>query len=467
MALFKIRNLSVSGKLIVMQMFTSVIVLVVIFFAFIISDIRDYKERKLSSMKSIAHVVGKNSVSAIEFQDDEAAAQMLMDLQSMSPEIVYAAITADGSKFASYQKQGLDTIEISQSITTDLSKNKSAFFDELLFINDDIINNGKSIGTISLAVELTELLAIKKAKFQMATILLLVAIAISFLIALMVQPIISRRILNLVHNMKEGRVSSNFNIPSISDDGKDEISTLTQTFNELMEQVKESQQKKDEFIGIASHELKTPLTSVKGYLDLLDTLEDRELNKKFVRRALESSEKLEKLIGDLLDVSKIQSGQLQLNISEFNIDSLINDSISSFQLVSTSHKIDRQDELQGQLITGDKQRIEQVLINLLSNAVKYSPGQNKITVSSYKTEEELVICIRDFGMGIAKEETGEIFERFYRTRNTSVHISGFGLGLYICKDIIRRHHGKIWVENENKGTTVCFSLPLTSERTQV
>jgi signal transduction histidine kinase len=112
------------------------------------------------------------------------------------------------------------------------------------------------------------------------------------------------------------------------------------------------------------------------------------------------------------------------------------------------------------LIIGDRQRIEQVLLNLLSNAIKYSPGENLIEVECEKTEKELIIKIRDFGIGIAKEEQLNIFERFYRTKDLSMHISGFGLGLYICRDIIRRHYGKIWVESTGKGSVFHFSLPI-------
>jgi signal transduction histidine kinase len=101
-----------------------------------------------------------------------------------------------------------------------------------------------------------------------------------------------------------------------------------------------------------------------------------------------------------------------------------------------------------------------VLTNLLSNAVKYSPGQNKVIVYSTKTNDEVIIKIRDFGMGVPKEEQEYIFERFYRTKDIPITITGFGLGLYICRDIIERHKGKIWVETEEKGSTFYFSLPL-------
>src|SRR4029078_4995963 len=148
----------------------------------------------------------------------------------------------------------------------------------------------------------------------------------------------------------------------VDPDGKDEISTLSVVFNKMMGQINESQQKKDEFIGVASHELKTPLTSIKAYLQVLDTIENQQPNKQYVQKALDNVNKLQQLIYDLLDVSKIQSGQLHLNKTEFDVDSLIDETISAFQIVSVNHKITRTGEKLNQTVYADRQRIEQVLV---------------------------------------------------------------------------------------------------------
>jgi signal transduction histidine kinase len=124
--------------------------------------------------------------------------------------------------------------------------------------------------------------------------------------------------------------------------------------------------------------------------------------------------------------------------------------------------IAREGYLCNEKITADRQRIEQVLTNLLSNAIKYSPGESRVLVSCKKTDAELIIKVRDYGLGIPRDEHLNIFERFYRTGELSKNISGFGLGLYICRDIIRRHNGRIWVETEEKGSAFYFSLPLNN-----
>src|SRR6185312_11329085 len=366
---------------------------------------------------------------------------------------------------ARYSRGGADSFKIRDI----LKQKKFLFIDNELLVSNPIVSNNEVIGKVYLDVELSELQQIKKYKFELAIILLIGAIVFSFLIALGIQTYISKPLLKLVNTMKKVSKTGDYQKP-LADEGKDEIGTLIQVYNKLMQQIQENIQKKDEFIGIASHELKTPLTTIKGYIEMLNMMEQDPTKKQFVQKAMKNVNKLERLIKDLLDVSKIQSGQLQLEMNDFNIQDLLDDTVNSVQLVST-HEIIREDNLGNEMIYGDRQRIEQVLLNLLSNAIKYSPGENRIVIESEKTDKELLIKIRDFGIGVPKDEQLNIFERFYRTKETSIHISGFGLGLYICRDIIRRHYGKIWVETAEKGSIFIFSLPLkhslTTQQTPV
>lgn len=464
--MLKLRDISIRNKLILMQVFTSVLVLSVVFGVFIFTDINSYKQRKLDSMISLAQVIGTNSISAIQFQDAEAATEMLRELHNVSPEIIHASIINDhGELFAKYSKLSAESFKIEDI----LKQNKFLFKNGQLFVSKPIVNNNEVIGKVYLEVELSELQQIKQYKLELAIVLLIGAIVFSFLIALAVQSYISRPLLRLVNTMKKVSKTGDYEKP-LADEGKDEIGILIQVYNKLMEQIKENIQKKDEFIGIASHELKTPLTTIKGYIEMLSVMEQDPTKKQFVQKAMNNVNKLERLIKDLLDVSKIQSGQLQLDMKEFNINDLLTETVNAVQMVST-HKIIREDNLKDEMICGDRQRIEQVLLNLLSNAIKYSPGENRIVIESEKTEKELLIKIRDFGIGVPEDEQLNIFERFYRTKDTSIHISGFGLGLYICRDIIQRHYGKIWVEAAEKGSTFIFSLPLkhslTTQQTAV
>lgn len=451
------RNMSIRKKLILMQVFTTVLVLVTMFLIFIVTDVKSFKQRKVDNIKSIAQVIGTNSISAIQFQDQAAAMEMLNQLHKVSPEITEVAIiNKKGEIFARYSSPKTVPLQVPAS----MKDSSYSFSKGELLVTYPIVSSKEVIGKIFLVVQLTELQQITSNKYKLAFFLLLVAIGFTFIIANIIQRYISKRLLMLVDTMKKVNKTGDYSTPLVDDKGKDEIATLINAFNRLMAQIKENVKKKDEFIGIASHELKTPLTTVKGYIEMLKLMEDENPKKQFVESAFKNVLKLEELVKDLLDVSKIESGQLQLEMEEFDISLLADEAIASAQMISATHKILREDGIKKEIVCGDRKKIEQVLTNLLSNAVKYSPGEKEVIVNLQKNEKEVIIKIRDFGIGIPEDEHQFIFDRFYRAKGSSVHISGFGLGLYICRDIIRRHSGKIWVESMEKGTLFNFSLPI-------
>ncbi|GAB3912792.1 PAS domain S-box protein [Mucilaginibacter boryungensis] len=230
----------------------------------------------------------------------------------------------------------------------------------------------------------------------------------------------------------------------------------------LYEEVKSLNAKKDEFIGLASHELKTPVTSLSGYLQLIErNMPAADLNNTFIKRARQQVIKLTSLIEDLLDVSKIQTGKLPFSFTTFNFVQLFNDAIEMMQHNNPSHTIRAEFDANQLLIYADQQRIEQVIINLISNAIKYSPDAGLIIIKGQATNSKLKVSVQDFGIGIAKDQLKRIFSRFYRVENLAAHMSGLGIGLYISHEIIHRHHGKIWAESElGKGTTFFFEIPL-------
>jgi signal transduction histidine kinase len=232
-----------------------------------------------------------------------------------------------------------------------------------------------------------------------------------------------------------------------------------------LEQSKELQKKKDEFIGIASHELKTPLTSMKAYLQLLE----RELHGgnhepenllNFVIKTNNHISRLETLIGQLLDVSKIQAGKMQYAMDFFDFDSMVKDCAEAMQHISGTHTIEVKGNV-GMPVQGDRQRLEQVLTNYLTNAVKYSPGANKVLIDVSHDEEKVTVEVRDFGIGISEEHQAHLFDRFFRVEDKTHRFSGLGIGLYISREIVLRHHGTVWVKSEkNKGTSFFFCIPL-------
>ncbi len=224
---------------------------------------------------------------------------------------------------------------------------------------------------------------------------------------------------------------------------------------------KTKEQAKDEFIAIASHELKTPLTTAKAYIQLLGMGMKQTDNKDliFVEKAGASIDRLNDLISELLDVSKIQNGKLDLNISPFDFNAMIRGAVESIQYVSPDHEL----LISGNIdttIKGDKDRLAQVVINLLSNAVKYSPKSNTVFIHMEQKKGAVTVSVKDTGIGIPRKSLEKIFERYYREEQRAVHFQGLGIGLFISHEIIERHTGKIWAESElEKGSTFYFTIP--------
>ncbi|MBG9376536.1 response regulator [Panacibacter sp. DH6] len=221
------------------------------------------------------------------------------------------------------------------------------------------------------------------------------------------------------------------------------------------------EQAKDEFISIAGHELKTPLTSAKAYLQIAcDALNKEKANSvEYVERAANSLDKLNRLIAELLDMSRIQNGKLQLNLAPFNFQTLISSVLESVQPTSKHHILHNGNA--DVTVTGDRERLQQVLINLLNNAIKYSPGAGYITVHTIIVDHNIRVAVKDSGIGIARNNLNKIFQRFYRVDETGKAFHGLGIGLYVAADIIQRHGGKLWAESElGKGSTFFFEIPL-------
>ena len=232
--------------------------------------------------------------------------------------------------------------------------------------------------------------------------------------------------------------------------------------NTDIEDQKIKEERKDEFISIASHELKTPLTTVKGYLQLLELSLDvnNEDANLYVKKASQSINRLNELISELLDVSKIRLGKLNYTISTFNFNDMVDSTVENIQLTSPTHTIIKTGKVYGD-VTGDKNRLEQVVINLLNNAIKYSPGASEVLINVEQENDKIKVSVKDTGIGMSKGSLNQIFEKYHRIEEHAQHFQGLGIGLYISYEIIQRHNGKLWVESEpGKGSIFYFTLPL-------
>ncbi len=241
---------------------------------------------------------------------------------------------------------------------------------------------------------------------------------------------------------------------------------LNEMQKKLLEEIeyrKEAERKKDEFISIASHELKTPMTSVKGYLQLLERSIDKndpEVFRSRLQKVQNQVEKLNLLIADLLDFSKIESGKLKFNKKYFSLEVVLKDVLDVMQQSNPQVKLIKKGTI-GEEIYGDEMRIEQVIVNLISNAIKYAPESEEIHINTEQHDDEIFLSVTDFGMGMSEEHQKKVFDKFYRIEETSERFQGLGIGLHICQEIIKRHNGKIGVNSApNKGSEFYFYIPI-------
>ena len=224
--------------------------------------------------------------------------------------------------------------------------------------------------------------------------------------------------------------------------------------------------KKDEFITIASHELRTPVTSIKGYIQLLKYTFMQEGNKvaaELLTKADLQVNKLTSLINDLLDVKKMEKGQLIYHEAHFDFNCLVKEMLEETGRTIHHHTIHCELDTTG-MVYGDRNKVGQVISNFIDNAAKYSAAGTPIYVKTVYKDTTILLSVQDAGMGIPKDQQQKIFDRFFRVSGDKENTySGLGLGLYISKEIINRHYGYIGVDSEpGKGSTFYFVLPITA-----
>ncbi|HEY6406222.1 MAG TPA: HAMP domain-containing sensor histidine kinase, partial [Ktedonobacteraceae bacterium] len=241
--------------------------------------------------------------------------------------------------------------------------------------------------------------------------------------------------------------------------------------------LKEAEYLKDEFVGIVAHELRTPLAALKGFADMLLVQTARGHGPALVEWQQEALEEIElaitrlvKLTEELLDVTRLQAGRLMLQRTPTNVVSLAQRVATFLQQTTTRHQVEVRTTHPSLLADIDPGRIEQVLTNLVGNAIKYSPQGGRVIINIWEdvVAQAVKISVQDSGIGIPKHQHAQIFGRFMRAENALAWgISGTGLGLYICRELIERHEGHLWFESEEGvGSTFFLTLPLVLTRSE-
>ena len=228
------------------------------------------------------------------------------------------------------------------------------------------------------------------------------------------------------------------------------------------------ERRKDAFISMASHELKTPVTSLKGFTNILQrrlTRQGDEQGLHYLARMDAQIDRLTALISELLDISRMQSGKLALREEPVALDALIEETVEAVQAASSTHHLLIEGN-NGVQVPGDQERLRQVFVNLLTNAIKYSPRAEKVIVRLARDDAggQVIVSVQDFGIGIDKAHHEHIFERFYQVTDAEEKTyPGLGIGLYISREIVERHRGRLWVESsKGQGATFFVALPFLS-----
>lgn len=252
--------------------------------------------------------------------------------------------------------------------------------------------------------------------------------------------------------------------PLLSTDGK--LINIIASVRDITH-FREAEELKSTFISVISHELKTPVAVIKGYVGTLrrdDVNWKREIVEDSLAVIEEETDRLSDLIENLLDASRLEAGGLSINLSDLSLAKLAERMADRFRTQTDKHTIEVEFLEDFPVILGDEERLGQVLSNLISNAIKYSPNGGKVSIRGQVRPDKVIVCVSDRGPGIAPGDIPHIFDRFYRASDAARLTKGAGLGLYLTRAVVEAHHGSIWVDPAaDGGGRICFSLPRTTQ----
>jgi histidine kinase len=295
---------------------------------------------------------------------------------------------------------------------------------------------------------------------------LVAALLASYLISRqVVGPI--QKMMGISHRVAEGEYGERLAVSGNLQAGQlDELSQLALSFNQMADRLEKTEAMRRRLIGDVSHELRTPLTAIKGYMEgLMDGI--LPTTAETFHQVYSEADRLQRLVNDLQELSRVEAGAYQLNVELISVDTLVESVVGHLSRQFEEKGIELETHLRPDIpkVLADKDRIHQVLTNLVGNALQYTSA-GKVSVQASRDKREVVITVSDTGIGISPDHLPHIFDRFYRTDKSRARASGgSGIGLTIAQALVKAHHGRIWVESagEGKGSSFHFTLPIAAE----
>jgi signal transduction histidine kinase/DNA-binding response OmpR family regulator len=510
------RDYSISKKMTWTNMLVSGVALLLACTAFIGYDLVSFRRATVYNLSIQAQIAGSNAVSALLFDDQNSAQKTLSALRA-SPSIISAGILAlDSRPFATYSRDKGGKIPLLPTLPEGQLETYRFGGGAVLLVRS-IIFEGKPTGIIFIQSGMEVLNARLRLYVEISAIVLAVSLLVALLISPIVQREIARPIVQLAEVAQLVSRDKNYSVRAEPSNTRDEISVLVDAFNGMLTQIQEREgalrkahdelelrvqertaeletakselevyshsilrakeeverasKFKDQFLSTMSHELRTPLNAVLGFSDLLaderyGSLNDRQ--KRYVNNIHTGGQHLLKLISDILDLSKIEAGRMDLAIQEVPMESAFADVLSTLKpLADKKSQVMAQNCESHLIVRADSTRLKQMLMNLAGNAIKFTPEGGRVELTAHEANGQVRVEVRDTGPGIPSEEQNHIFQAFYRLRQSGTAIEGTGLGLAITQRLAELHGGMLGLDSQpGQGSCFHFSLPVGASRRQ-
>ncbi|MGE5474385.1 MAG: sensor histidine kinase [Ignavibacteriales bacterium] len=429
---------------------------------------KDKQQEQLKSAKKISRLVGNYKNNIINKQELDSSINSIGYVTDSSIYVINANLKAIENWKSIKIGEDLEEPFLLKDLRKVLSNNtvfrksqySSKFNMDMVFTGFPLLEGKEVKGAILIFSPVNtiekDVATINLTIFVCAIILTLVSAVIIYFI--------SRRISRPIIQMTSAaiKITEGEKVGEIYAKTNDEIEKLADAFNTMNKRLEVTENVRREFIANVSHDLRTPLTSINGFVQgMIDGLIKPENYPKYLAIIKDEINRLMKLTGEVLEIAKIQGGAVNINITQISAIDVIGQVVSSLEIAANQKKINMIMECPEELyIMADLDRLKQILSNLLSNAVKYSGEGSEVKISVEEENDLVKFIIKDNGQGISDEDIKHIFDKFYRGDKSRQNDGGTGLGLNIAKSLVELHGGKIWAESEQgKGTRFYFMLP--------